>query len=502
MKSQPDIVIIGSGMGGATIAAGLAGSGARIVILEKGEHLADTPKARDARAIFQRGHYRPKENWFSPDGSGFNPGNYYYVGGNSKFYGAVLFRYRKEDFAAMEFPGGGVSPAWPIAYDELEPWYGKAEALYRVRGALGGDPTEPPHSNPYPHPPVPDEPVIARVRERLQRVGLKPFSLPLGVDIETWLAHAKIPWDAFPNTAAGKMDAETCGLATALADPDITLETGAEVQRLETAAANRISGIVYRQNGAELTVSPKLTILSAGAVKSAGLLLASANDANPNGLANASDQVGRHFMNHNSSALLAIDPREPNDSVYQKTLGLNDFYLDDGRGGGPLGNIQLLGRVSGAILKANVKWAPEWALDLVSGRAVDWYLMSEDLPRPESRVSVRDGRIVLDWQRSNMIAHQRLTARAKEVFRAAGYPIVLSRLFDGRTPSHQCGTLRMGCDPATSALDTMCKSWDHPNLYVVDASFLPTSAAVNPALTVAAQALRTAHHIREKELAV
>ena len=501
MKQQPDIVIIGSGMGGATVAAGLAGSGARIVILEKGERLRDTPETRDARAIFQRGFYRPKESWFGADGKGFNPGNYYYAGGNTKFYGAVLLRYRKEDFAEMEFPGGGVSPAWPISYEELEPWYGRAEALYRVRGALGEDPTEPAHSGKYPFPPVPDEPAIAKVRERLKRAGLKPFSLPLGVDIEAWLRRAKTTWDAFPDTFTGKMDAETCGLAAALADPGITLETGAEVLRLETGASNRISAIVYRKNGEELKLSPRIVMLSAGAVQSAALLLKSANGNNPGGLANSSNQVGRHFMNHNTSALLAIDPRERNDSVYQKTLGINDFYLDDGRGGGPLGNIQLLGRVSGLMLKANVKWAPEWALNTVSSRAVDWYLMSEDLPRPESRVSVMDGRILLDWQRSNMIAHGRLTRRAKEIFRAAGYPIVLTRLFDGRTPSHQCGTLRMGRDSATSALDIMCKSWDHANLYVVDASYLPTSAAVNPALTIAAQALRVASHIRDKELA-
>jgi choline dehydrogenase-like flavoprotein len=231
------------------------------------------------------------------------------------------------------------------------------------------------------------------------------------------------------------------------------------------------------------------------------MLLKSANTDNPSGLANRTDQVGRHFMNHNASALLAIDPRERNDSVYQKTLGINDFYLDDGRGRGPLGNIQLLGRVTGAILKANVKWAPEWALNAVSSRAVDWYLISEDLPRPESRVRIKNNSIVLDWQRSNIISHDRLTQRAKETFRAAGYPIVLTRLFDGRTPSHQCGTLRMGRDPANSVLDTMCRAWDHSNLFVVDASFLPTSAAVNPALTIAAQALRVASHIRGKELA-
>ena len=498
MPATPDIVILGSGMGGATVAAGLAGSGAKILILEKGPQLADGPQARDARAIFQRGYYRPKEQWFTPKGEGFNPGNYYYAGGNTKFYGAVLFRYRAEDFAEMHFADGGISPAWPFAYAELEPWYGRAEALYQVRGALGQDPTEPFHSTPYPHAPVPDEPAIARVRERLERAGAKPFSLPLGVDISAWLARAKTGFDAFPDTRSGKMDAETCGLASALLDPNITLETGAEVLRLETDANNRINGVVYRRNGEEIRLAPRLVILSMGAVKSAALLLASADARNRAGLANSSGQVGRNFMNHNSAAMLTIDPFEKNDSIYQKTLGINDFYLDDGRCGGPLGNLQLLGRVTGAILKGQVRWAPEWALNLSSSRTVDWYLMGEDLPRPESRVTVRDGRVVLDWQRSNMAAMERLTARAREMFRAAGYPIVLHRPFDRRVPSHQCGTLKMGLDPASSVLDVWCRAWDHANLHCIDASFLPTSAAVNPSLTVAAQALRCAAQIRRE----
>ena len=207
----PDIVVIGSGMGGATLAAGLAGSGARVLILEKGEQLADTPETRDARAIFQRGVFRPKEVWYdAADGSAFNPGNYYYVGGNSKFYGAVLIRYRAEDFGALEHEGG-LSPAWPFGYDEIEPWYSRAEQLYRVRGALGEDPTEPYHSVPYAFAPVPDERPLAEVRERLAAIGLHPASLPLGVDIDAWLKRARTPWDAFPDARSGKMDAETCG---------------------------------------------------------------------------------------------------------------------------------------------------------------------------------------------------------------------------------------------------------------------------------------------------
>ena len=500
----PDIVIIGSGMGGATLAAGLAGSGLRILILEKGDHLKDTPETRDTKAIFQRGFFRPKENWFDKDGKAFNPGNYYVVGGNTKFYGAVLFRYRREDFSELTFPEGGVSPAWPFSYDELEPYYSKAEQLYQVRGVDGEDATEPYHSKAYPHRPVPDEPAIAKVRDRLKRVGLSPASLPLGVDIERWLKRAATPFDAYPDTLTGKMDAESCGLAAALKDPNIMLQTNSDVVRMETDADNRISAIVYRHNGTEKRLSPKLVVLAAGAVRSSVLLLRSGNHNNPNGLANSSDQVGRNFMNHNASFMLAIDPFTINDSVYQKTIHFNDFYFGDGQtggnGSGPMGQVQLLGRVTAPILKTRVPFVPEWLLHIVSRRAVDWYLVSEDLPRPESRVRIEGQTIILDWQPSNMRAHEKLVAATKAKMQAAGYPIILSQLVDGRLPSHQCGTVRMGLDPKTSVLNPYCQSWDHKNLFVVDAGCLPTSAAVNPSLTVAAQALRVADHIITREL--
>lgn len=501
MSDFPDIVIIGSGIGGATIAAGLAPSGANLLILEAGNHLLDAPENRDQRAIFQRGHFRPKEEWFDSSGIAFNPGNYYYVGGNSKFYGAVLSRYRAEDFAEIEHRDG-VSPAWPFPYEELEPWYGCAETLYNVRGSSGEDPTEPLHSTPYPFPPVPEEPAIAKVRERLKANGLHPYSLPLGLDIDRWLARAKTPWDAHPNANDGKMDAETAALAVALSHSNVRLETGAKVVKLSTAADGKsITTVLYRQSGKVHEIKPRLVILAAGAVQSAVLLLASANDANPGGLANRSDQVGRNFMNHNASAVLAIAPGFRNDAIYQKTFGFNDFYLSDGEGGPPLGNVQLLGRVSGHILKANIPAAPQWVLDQISRHAIDFYAMSEDLPSPNSRVRLDGGRIVLEWQRTNWQAHVDLVSKLKAALKRAGFPIVLSRAFDKRTPSHQCGTVRIGIDPETAPLDIYCRAFDHPNLFVVDAAFLPTSAAINPALTIAAQALRVADHIKKTDIA-
>jgi choline dehydrogenase-like flavoprotein len=493
----PDIVIIGTGMGGATAAHALAPTGARILILDKGHQLPERPENRDARAIFQRGFFRPTETWSDSAGAPFNPGNYYNHGGNSKFYGAVLLRYRAQDFEGQAHAEGD-TPPWPFRYGEIEPWYDAAEALYQVRGTLGQDPTEPHHNAPYPHPAVPDEPAIAQVRARLAGVGLHPFSLPLGVDIERWLSHGRTPWDAFPDARSGKMDAETCALLPALAHPNVSLESGAEVLRLVASAdGSRVEEVEYEQEGEVRRVRAGLVVLAAGAVRSAAILLASGEA----GLANRSGMVGRHFMNHNASAVIAVDPRFENDSVYQKTFGVNDFYFTGGPDGRPLGNIQLLGRISGAVLKGSLPRVPEALLSLLTRRAVDFYAMSEDLPRPASHVRLDGRRIVLDWQRSNMAAQHGLVRRLKEQLRAAGFPLVLSRLFDSRTPSHQCGTIRLGSDPASAPLDPFGRAFDIPNLFVVDASTLVTSAAVNPALTVAAIALRAADHIRRTDLA-
>ena len=482
--TAPDIIIIGSGMGGATLAAALAPTGRRIVILEKGEALLPSPVDRDASAIFGRGHFRPRETWFDGKGKPFNPGNYYNIGGNSKFYGAVLLRYRAEDFAPIQHLDG-VSPGWPISYDDLEPWYQRAETMYQLRGQLGEDPTEPRHSGSYPHPPVPDEPAIADLRRRLQSVGLHPASLPLGVDIERWLKGGQTTWDAYPNTNGGKMDAETIGMAQALAHPNVTLRTLCPVTRLIADASGRITGVEI--DGGRAVLTAPLVILAAGAVQSAVLLLRS-------GLGNSSDQVGRNFMNHNTSAVLAIHPFRKNPSVYQKTLMVNDFYLSGGPNNAPMGNVQLLGKITGPILAANSA-LPGFLAGFIARRSIDLYAMSEDLPDPESRIMIRGDRIVMDWRQKNWAAHLALVARLKRLLRKAGYPIVLSKAFDSRTPSHQCGTARMGRDPATSVVDTFCRSHDHPNLFIADASVLPTSAAVNPALTIAALSLRTAAHL-------
>jgi choline dehydrogenase-like flavoprotein len=293
------------------------------------------------------------------------------------------------------------------------------------------------------------------------------------------------------------MDAETCALLPALDHANVRLQNGCDVKRLVLAAdGKRIEAVEYVQDGTTRRVTPKLVVLAAGAVRSAVILLASS----PEGIANRSGLVGRHFMNHNLSAMIGVDPRFNNDSIYQKTFGLNDFYLGDGKGGPPLGNVQLLGRVSGPILKSDLKAVPEFVLNALSRKTIDFLIMSEDLPDPNSRVRLDGERIVLEWRRSNMTAHEGLKAAMRAALKQAGFPIVLTHLFDRKTPSHQCGTIRIGSHPVTAPLDPFGRAFDHPNLFVADASTLVTSAAVNPSLTIAAMSLRTAAHIRETEL--
>jgi choline dehydrogenase-like flavoprotein len=487
-----DYLIVGSGMGGATLAAALAPTGRRVLIVERGERLVDSAEARDATAIFRRGHFKPKETWLDAEGRTFNPGNYAFVGGNTKFYGAVLLRYRAEDFLPLRHMGG-VTPGWPIAYDALEPFYSAAERMYRVRGDVAGDPTEPPHSAPYPFPPVPDEPDIAELRRAFAEQGLHPSSLPLGIDLEKWLARAPTTWDAFPDSTGAKSDAESCALAEALRHPNVTLVTGTRVARL-LSEGRRITGVEVEGPQGPATLRARMVCLCAGAVMTAALLLASANGDHPAGLANRSDQVGRNFMNHNLTAMIAVNPMRRNRTVYEKTIQFNDWYLTGGPLGEPLGNVQMLGRVTGPIL-AGESGLPLPVAQWLAEHSIHIMAMSEDLPDPSSRVMWQGGRVVMDWRKTNFAAHDLLVKRLKRVMRRAGWPLVLVKGFPKSKPSHQCGTARMGDDPARSVVTPDLRAHDLDNLYIADASVLPTSAAVNPSLTVAALALRLGRHL-------
>lgn len=229
-----------------------------------------------------------------------------------------------------------------------------------------------------------------------------------------------------------------------------------------------------------------------GAVNSAVLLLRSACPAHPAGLGNSSGLVGRNYMVHNSTFLVGVDPFRVNDTQWQKTLGLNDFYEASEHTPYPLGNVQMLGKLRGPMIKRARRWVPMWLLDFMTRRSLDLYLTSEDLPSADNRVRIDGDRILVDWTPNNLTAHRELVRRVTMLVRKAGYPLIFRQKMGIETNSHMCGTAVAGHDPATSVLNAECRSHDVENLWLADSSFFPSSAALNPALTIAANAVRIA----------
>ena len=499
MLSSPDVVIIGSGVGGGTLANRLVQHGLAVTILERGDYLPQEPENWDVNAVFASQKYVPLETWLDKEGTAFRPGTYYYVGGSSKMYGAAMLRLREKDFEELEH-AGGVSPSWPITYRQLAPYYNLAEQLYGVHGEAGVDPTEPSDVPPYPYPALDHEPVIEQVASALKGQGIKPFPLPLAVQL-----HGGGPCircktcDGFPCKVHAKTDAEVAAVTPALATGRATLKTNAKATRLVlTNDGRRVNAVEYESGGRIERITAPIIVVSASAVNSAVLLLRSTGDKAPKGVANSSGLVGRNYMAHNNTALMSIGWKI-NHTNFQKTICINDFYFGDSDFKYPMGNIQGLGKLQTGMLTAKQKYLPKFVGDRMAERSVDWWIMSEDLPDPENRVLLQGDRIRLHYTANNMAGHKRLADKACLLMRRIGFKLNVMKHLGGLSVSHQCGTVRFGSDPSKAALNDFCRSFDHDNLFVVDASFFPSSGAVNPALTIAAQAIRVADHMAKAD---
>lgn len=511
MPSHYDIIIVGTGPGGGTLAYKLAPSGKKILLLERGGYLPREKDNWSSKAVFIDNKYKAKETWRDKDGNAFHPGIHYNVGGNSKVYGAALLRMRAQDFEEVKHHGG-ISPEWPIAYDDLEPYYTQAEHLYHVHGNRGEDPTEPKASAPYKYPALTHEPRIQELHEDWQKCGYRPFHLPVGIMLnerqkEQGACIRCNTCDGFPCLVNAKADSQIVCVDPALKYPNVTLLTNATVARLETRGTGReVTGVMVEQNGETETYKADIVVVSCGAINSAALLLKSGNVKHPNGLANSSDMVGRHYMCHNNSAMLAIS-KTPNPTVFQKTIGLNDFYYASAEWDFPMGHISMIGKQDLDSLRAGAPaFAPGFALDQMAKHSLDFWMTSEDLPDSNNRVLIgKDGGITLAYTENNLEAHQRLAAKLKSMMNHIGCEehLLPTHLYLGKKipiagTAHQCGTVRFGHDPRTSVLDVHCKAHDLDNLYVVDASFFVSSSAVNPSLTIIANALRVGDHLLER----
>ncbi len=510
-----DVIIIGTGAGGGTLARHLAPSGKRVLLLERGDWLPRELENWLTEAVFVDNRYVSPETWYDSGGKPFQPGVHYFVGGATKLYGAALYRLRAEDFGELRHHDG-ISPAWPISYDELEPYYTLAEQHYEVHGARGEDPTEPRSSAPYPYPAVSHEPRIQQLSDDLAAAGYQPFHAPCGIRLNevdppqsTCIRCATC--DGFPCLVHAKSDAEVLGVRPALEHTNVTLLTNSRVTRLETDdGGTTVTGVVVERGGEEERFAADVIVVACGAANTAKLLLQSANERHPNGLANGSDQVGRNYMFHDSTAVLALS-REENTTAYQKTLGLNDFYFGSDDFEYPLGNVQMVGKSTAPMFRGErpreTRLAPEWTLERMARHAIDFWLSTEDLPRAENRVTVdRDGKLTITYTETNAAAKKHLYKKVKSVLGKLDMnPDHLIHRFaymKNDIPiagcAHQAGTARFGTDPGTSVFDVSCKAHELDNLYAVDTSIFPSIGAVNPALTAMANSLRVGDHLLQR----
>lgn len=513
-----DIIIIGTGAGGGTLAHRLAPSGKKILILERGAFLPREKANWNPIEVTKKERYFNAETWQDKEDKELHPASGYWVGGNTKFYGGTLFRAREEEFNTIVHKGG-ISPEWCLKYADFEPYYTQAEKLYNVHGKRGLDPTEPWTTEEYSFPALSHEPRIQEVSDDLQAKGFRPFYLPMAIKLneaQQFLSECIRcgTCDGHPCLVQAKADAEVIGVRPAIQHPNVTLLTEAKVKRLHTSASgHEVTGVETEVAGEVRLFRGDIIVVACGSINSAALLLCSSNDRHPNGLANSSEQVGRNFMKHNCGVVIGLMEKE-NPTVFQKTLGVNDFYWGEPDFPYPMGQIQLSGKVNQDMLENDVPLMIDADISPADAarHSVDWWLMGEDLPDPNNRVRLKGDKICLEYTDNNTESFNRLVHRWTDVLKSINVGIGSKVRFDRaddkrsyynsnfplRWVAHQCGTCRFGTDPETSVLDIHCRTHEIDNLYIVDGSFFPSNIGSNPTLTIIANALRVGDHLLER----
>ena len=481
LKGHYDVVIIGSGAGGSTLAYRLAQRGRQVLLVERGDFLR--PKRRTSWDPIGKYLYAVVKNRDS---------QFSCVGGKTKFYGASLYRFRESDFLEVQHESG-TSPAWPFTYSEMEPYYAQAETLYRVHGSIDGDPSEPPRSTGFPHPPIGHHPIVAEMVARLERTGTRACAIPRGLDYgPKGRCVLCATCDAYYCQIDAKMDAEIAALRPAVATGNVQLVTRTDCLRvLTTGDGARATGVVLAQESAEYTVHAETVVVCAGFPGSALLLRRSRTNKHPDGLGNSTGCLGRYLAGHSVGYIFPFVSWRTVPAIHSKTFAINTFYNGAVDWPYPLGVIQIAGQMP---FWEETSWATRPIARIVGNRSLMLFYMTESLPTRDTGLIFEENRIARCVSPvHNAKTFAKLRGLAAEAFRRAGY-----RVWAPERPPyvwHEVGTVRLGDDPATSVVDPNCQVHGIEGLYVVDQSVLPSAGAVNTCLTIIALALRAGDHI-------
>jgi choline dehydrogenase-like flavoprotein len=475
---NPDVVIVGSGAGGATLGYALARKGLKVLVLERGTTI---PSEDD--------------NWTEAGAFGdkYDIDRLGCVGGKTKVYGAALYRMRECDFDQVEYPDGS-SPAWPITYQDLEPYYDQAEAIYKVHGSPVGDPTEPAGRAPYPYPELPHEPYVQEIVTRMSDAGVQVARLPRAIDLgPDGSCIFCTTCDGYACKVDAKLDAEIACLRPAARTGNFELLENASCEGLAVdPSGGRVVEIRFRHDGKDEVVSAGVFVLAAGWLGSASILWHSKSTTHPRGLGNSSGLLGKGIVGHNAQYMLGLS-RGRIPELHQKTFAINEYYSGTEEYPFPMGVIQPPGQIP---IWKKVHPLASGIVRQVWTRSFPLFYMNELLPDDANRlVFGDDGTQTMRCKANNMTSFRGLRRLTKRVMKSAGFPLTIAPRRPLPGPWHPGGTVRFGADPATSVLDPYCRAHDLENLFVVDSSFLPSAGALNTSLTVMAQALRVADHI-------
>lgn len=505
-QKKYDAIVIGSGFGGAMTAYQLVRAGMRVLMLERGDWVPRTPENWGLQGSIDLTPFYDKSSPLRvlKGGNKKTMGLYSCVGGPSVFYGGVSFRFRERDFEPNPEITGHSGAEWPLRYSDLEPYYTHAETILNISGETGTDPTEPPRSAPYPQGPAPLADISRRVKKGAEHFGLRPFQLPLAINYSDGMRNGCVncpTCDTYACAISAKNDLSVMVLPALIKD-GLTLKTNAVVTRL-LATNGRIHAVEYadKTSGERAHFEADRVILSAGALASPQLLLASGLQAkNPGG-----SVIGRYLMRHVNAIVFGIFPEQADkENRFHKQLAILDYYFGyPGSSFRKLGSLQQMPTPSKGLVQQAIpgflgKWVSQ-GVPLLTGLLA----IAEDQPQFSNCIAIDSSQkdvfglpqavITHRYSKRDLAALQMLTGAAKKIMSRSG--ALTHYVHHIRTFSHAVGTVRMGVNPTQSALDEYCRFRGIDNLYVVDGSFMPTSAALNPSLTIAANALRVGEMI-------